>query len=113
MQVSDKLIKAIYQGNVHKFYISTPWRKTRLKALERDNKECISCRDKGLVTIATCVHHKVHLKANPYMGLVLDNLVSLCDACHNLAHPEKIKKLNILKEPTKKNDFLKSHKEKW
>lgn len=38
---------------------------------------------------ATVVHHIKPLAGHPEMALDLDNLESLCDACHNKKHPEK------------------------
>ncbi len=114
MILPKHLLDAIHQGNVHKFYISNIWRKVRLLALRRDNFECQNCKAKGLVTPATCVHHKVHLKDNPLLALVLSNLISLCDPCHNLEHPEKLNKM--CKNNTnlcKKDEFLLNHEEKW
>ncbi len=114
MTLPKHLLDAVHQGNVHKFYISKIWRKVRLLALRRDNFECQVCKAKGLVTPATCVHHKVHLRDNPLLALALSNLISLCDPCHNLEHPEKINKMH--KKTTKmsdKSEFLVQHVEKW
>lgn len=35
------------------------------------------------------VHHIKPRKEYPELELVLENLVSLCDSCHDEAHPEK------------------------
>ena len=41
---------------------------------------------------ATMVHHVKPLEMYPDLALDLDNLVSLCDDCHDKAHPEKHEK---------------------
>jgi 5-methylcytosine-specific restriction endonuclease McrA len=35
------------------------------------------------------VHHIIPLEDDPERGLELDNLMCLCEACHNKQHPEK------------------------
>lgn len=39
--------------------------------------------------MATMVHHIRPLQQHPDLALEMDNLVSLCDRCHDEAHPEK------------------------
>lgn len=77
------------------FYLSRAWRKVRQKRLEMD---CYLCQDclkeweatgRGTVHPATMVHHIDPLELCPEKALDLDNLISLCDACHNKRHPEK------------------------
>ena len=72
------------------FYKSSNWLHKRKQVLERDNYECQRCKSKGGFSPATCVHHIKHLKDRPDLALEEDNLVGLCDACHNLEHPEKL-----------------------
>ena len=43
---------------------------------------------------ATTVHHIKHYDEYPELALENDNLISLCDACHNYFHPEKAQKSN-------------------
>lgn len=71
----------------------------------RDNKECQKCKSRGQFSKATCVHHKKHLKDHPELALVDNNLESLCDACHNEEHPEK------LQQQKKSNKFI--NEERW
>jgi 5-methylcytosine-specific restriction endonuclease McrA len=42
-----------------------------------------------VLTPANIVHHIEHLGDNPDKALSLDNLESVCAACHNQLHPEK------------------------
>ncbi len=113
MQLPKHLLDAIKAGDVHVFYVSKIWRKVRAMILARDNYECQRCKKLGIVTLATCVHHKEHLKDNPLRALDPANLISLCDRCHDLEHPEKIKKMQKKNKKTSKSDFLASHVERW
>lgn len=77
------------------FYKTRAWRAARQMALIRDNFMCVMCvkdvacgvrrRPRG----AQMVHHIVPIKDRPDLALELDNLQSLCNDCHNKAHPEK------------------------
>ena len=64
------------------FYRSKAWRQTREQALRRD---LFTCRDCG--GRATEVHHVRELSPDnindPAIALGLDNLMSLCGACHS------------------------------
>jgi len=44
------------------------------------------------LTPATEVHHIAHVDTAPELAWDLDNLISLCHACHNKQHPEKAQK---------------------
>lgn len=54
------------------------------KSFLREHPLCADCLEKGIVTAAAEVHHR--LKARDYPALRLDsaNLMSLCKACHNV-----------------------------
>ena len=78
--------------NETNFYKTTEWKHKRKEILERDNYECQMHKAKGKYKKATCVHHIKHYKEHPELGLEDENLTSLCDACHNEVHPEKLKK---------------------
>lgn len=81
------------------FYSTGAWKRIRRRALDRDHGYCVWCRRAGRKTIdrsgrpvpvrATMVHHIKPRREYPELALTLDNLVSLCDACHDEAHPEK------------------------
>lgn len=74
------------------FYHTTAWKHKRKYILKRDHKACQICRSKGRYRAATTVHHKKHLRSNPELALDEDNLISLCNECHEKMHPEKHKK---------------------
>ena len=88
--VSEKLLTAIKQGNVSKFYKSGAWTKKRKEILTRDHNECQVCKEKGRFSVANTVHHIKHLTDQPELGLVDSNLLSVCSACHNQLHPERM-----------------------
>lgn len=73
-----------------KFYNSWSWRKLRRAALERDNYECVWCKEDGLVTTqdrATLeVDHIKEIETHPELANELDNLRTLCKYHHNVRH---------------------------
>jgi len=77
------------------FYHSAEWKRLRKAALQRDHGMCRNCMDRmqagfgGAPNRATMVHHVIPRSERPDLALVLENLVSLCDSCHNAEHPEK------------------------
>ncbi|KEK17354.1 endonuclease [Bacillus manliponensis] len=72
-----------------KFYDSKAWRDCRKLALIRDNYLCQECLNNDSIISADMVHHIKERTDHPELALALDNLVSLCNACHNKEHPEK------------------------
>ena len=77
------------------FYTSAAWRAVRQQALLRDHYICQKCLRKYEMDRiirprpATMVHHIKPRQQYPELELDLDNLESLCDACHNEEHPER------------------------
>lgn len=71
------------------FYNSEAWQRARQAALIRDRFLCVECLKRRKFRQATTVHHVAHLADSPEKALELSNLVSLCEDCHNRAHPEK------------------------
>ena len=71
------------------FYHTTEWQRARGKALKRDHGMCQRCRREGWYTKATTVHHLKHLRDAPELALTMENLESLCAACHEREHPER------------------------
>ena len=60
---------------------SARWRKMRALKLSRDPL-CEDCEACGVLTAATQVHHIVGLRTQPDLAFRMDNLASLCTACH-------------------------------
>lgn len=71
------------------FYKSAAWLRARDAALRRDHWLCARCLKRRIFRPASVVHHKIPRAQAPELALKLDNLESLCPACHNAAHPEK------------------------
>lgn len=82
----DYLIQLIRDGKLIKFYKCRAWLDLRAEALERDNYECQLCKKAGRYRRAQCVHHIKEVKLFPSLALTLNNLMSLCNACHNQVH---------------------------
>lgn len=66
-----------------RFYHSTAWKKARKLALIRDCYLCQECLRQKRITKADMVHHIVEVKDDLTKALTLENLVSLCNPCHN------------------------------
>lgn len=74
-------------------YRCAKWRKQRERVLRRDGYMCQYCKRYGRRKTATTVHHIKHADEYPELAYTDSNLISLCDACHNKAHPEKARKI--------------------
>lgn len=68
------------------FYKSTRWIRKRENILRRDNYLCQECKRYGKTTPATTVHHIYPLETHYHLRLISDNLISLCNECHNSMH---------------------------
>jgi 5-methylcytosine-specific restriction enzyme A len=64
------------------FYNSKEWERTRQQALIRDNGLCLSCLMNKEITMADMVDHIVPIKIAWHLRTNLNNLQSLCNACH-------------------------------
>lgn len=92
----------IQQNNVHAFYTSRQWERTRLEVLVYDKYECQLCKARGKYTKAVMVHHVSHLRTHPGLALSMwytdecgnqcRQLLSLCERCHELQHPERLRR---------------------
>lgn len=86
----SKLLTWIANDKLVMFYKSARWRKLRQQRMRLDNNECQLCKHEGKYHKAEMVHHKIHVRDNPMLALDMDNLMSLCNECHNREHPEKL-----------------------
>lgn len=69
------------------FYKTRAWAHTRARVLKRDHNECVWCAEQGKVTRERLeVDHIVELKDDPSKAFDMDNLRTLCKACHNRRH---------------------------
>ena len=73
------------RNELGKFYKTKQWEQVRENALRRDNYLCCRCGRP-----AEIVHHKTRLSPenvnDPEISLNLENLESLCSACHFEEH---------------------------
>lgn len=92
-----ELKKLIEEGREDLFYEWPEWQRTRAWALYLDRGECTRCKARGRYRRAEVVHHVHHLKDRPDLALSIYDedgrrqLVSLCRACHEHEHPERLK----------------------
>lgn len=92
-----RLTQLIAAGNVDAFYHWTAWERLRDSVLALDHYECQMCKARGRYSRAVVVHHVKHLRDRPDLALSIwdghtRQLVSLCKACHELCHPERIQR---------------------
>lgn len=67
------------------FYISTAWRKLRELKLKQ-SPVCEECYRRGCISKAIIADHIQPAREYPSKRLDIDNLQSLCRACHNRKH---------------------------
>ncbi|NOW86764.1 5-methylcytosine-specific restriction endonuclease McrA [Clostridium beijerinckii] len=80
------------------FYKSSKWLNKRERVLKRDEYRCRECIRYGKSVTAVTVHHIIPLDQNPSLRLVSDNLLSLCNKCHDKMHDRTNNQLTKLGE---------------
>lgn len=70
----------------NRFYLSRKWKNKRASTLKRDGYQCKECKRYGKVTPATTVHHVYPYESFGELKLHSENLISLCNKCHNSMH---------------------------
>ena len=93
------------------FYQSSAWTKCRELALKRDNYLCQDCLAKKRIKKAEMVHHIVEVKDDFTKALVLENLRSLCNSCHNQHHNRNGKREKVNHKISVLN--VKANTEQW
>lgn len=84
-----------YYKTADPFYHSGPWLRIRELALSRDRHLCQECMRRVRAGMqsrprhATMVHHIKPRREYPDLELVLENLESLCNTCHERMTPER------------------------
>lgn len=79
---------------------------------------CQECLKRGQVTPANTVHHIQPLRVDSKRALKLENLETVCTACHNALHPERAKKATLKKSAIKarrdpQTIVFKNNAEQW
>ena len=88
--------KFVDKNRWNKFYQSKAWKKLR-EAKLHDHPLCERCLENDIIKAATCVHHDYEFsngiteQEQWEIFLDYDNLVSLCDQCHQLIHKTRWK----------------------
>jgi 5-methylcytosine-specific restriction endonuclease McrA len=81
-----------YSKRFQRPYNNAPW-KIRLQVYERDNYTCVKCGAKGVPGKAGVgkiqAHHIVPYRSGGEHSL--DNMITLCSACHKIADKEQVK----------------------
>ena len=94
-----KLRDLIDAGEEQRFYSWKSWERLATDVKTRlDNSECQTCKARGKYSPAEVVHHVKHLRDRPDLALSIYDpdtgdrqLISLCRACHELEHPERMR----------------------
>lgn len=99
ISLSEYIRQLIQDDNIIAFYQSDDWKELRQDVLDECHNECQMCLEDGRYTRADCVHHVNHVRVRPDLALSRTyrdregkeqrQLIPLCDACHNVMHPEK------------------------
>ena len=95
----DRLRCLIDAGQEARFYWWPAWQELREAVMKMDNHECQICR-------GTIVHHVKHLRERPDLALSIFDpdtgerqLITVCKACHEEAHPESLRRSEPSAEP--------------
>ena len=80
--------KATYErdSKYNNFYKSKEWNSVRQLAIIRDHALCKDCLDKNTITSYNTVHHIIPIKEEWSKRLDIDNLICLCESCHQKRH---------------------------
>lgn len=88
--------RLIDDNKLEQFYFTQDWKELRQAVLDDFFHECQECLKKGRYTRADCVHHVNEVRKRPDLALSRhytdiegkkqNNLIPLCNTCHNLIH---------------------------
>lgn len=101
------------RDKLDQLYSRKRWRAVRQLVLNRDHYTCQVCKRKGkLAVYGNIVHHIVELREDESLAYEVDNLETVCTACHNTLHPERSsKRLKTQKKKQKHVIKFKSNQE--
>lgn len=75
-----------YDEKFRKFYNSAEWKSLRERKFAEANGLCEICARSNRIVVGTQVHHIIPIEKAPEKAFDYDNLILLCDACHNEQH---------------------------
>ena len=77
-------------NTIREFYKTRQWKAAREAAIKKAGGLCEACIKKGIITPAAHVHHIHPLTqaslADPKLTTGLENLMALCEQCHEEIH---------------------------
>lgn len=87
-ELLSKIKHWLAEGKDYRCYQLKEWRGAKgIRALAKArDKYCVDCAKLGKLSRIEEVHHEVELKEDPTKFLKLENVVCLCQACHNKRH---------------------------
>lgn len=88
-------------------YNEKKWKRLREKIIKRDMYMCQECRRYGKHKDAQMVHHMFPSKDIPEYAYLEENLISLCNKCHNEMHDRNTDELTAKGEA-----LLERHRER-
>lgn len=77
-------------------YKTSRWIRLREVVLKRDKYMCQECRRYGKNTDAHMVHHIFPADEVTKYQYLKENLISLCNACHNMMHYRESRELTSI-----------------
>ncbi len=95
------VMELIINNKLHDFYNSGYWNKVKTEVLKDYKYECQDCKARGYYTKTNTVHHEQFVRKHPslalskkyiYNGKEYQNLIPLCNTCHEIRHPDRRKK---------------------
>ena len=107
---TDDIKRWIADNELWRFYTSRTWKRLRNEVMRDHKGECQDHKEKhGKFVAATMVHHEKELRDRPDLALVKyytdeqgrkhRQLTPLCDECHDIRHPERLKQKQKAEEP--------------
>lgn len=92
-QLQARWVLVHHDEAIERFYTTTAWRKCRQSFLTEKGGLCELCLGRGLIVPAVHVHHKIPITPmnlnDPAITLSHDNLMALCENCHQDQHRRK------------------------
>ena len=79
-------------------YNNPRWEPIKQKARDRDNGLCLVCLLGKRIVSSQAVHHIITIKDNIAKAFNINNLICLCESCHQLVHAQYRKSPKTKKE---------------
>lgn len=114
-ELSGWIKELIAKDELHRFYQCRAWRRLAAAIMKENNYECQYCKQKGIHTAARSVHHVRYVRDYPRLALsktyesegkTYNNLIPLCEDCHNKVHGK-----GTVTDTGKKKRFM--NEERW